>query len=77
MSEMHYYRLYRFDSSGHIVGVKELDCHTDLDAIEQARKFANSEPQELWSCEKLLTVIQSQTAASLRFPLRKSSRRSP
>ena len=63
MTDMHYYRLYRFDTSGHIIGFKELDCGNDNQAIERARRFANSEPQELWSCEKLLAVIQSQTVA--------------
>ena len=63
MTDSHYYRLYRFDASGHVIAFKELDCRTDHQAIEQARRFANSEPQELWSHEKLLAVIQSQTVA--------------
>ncbi len=63
MTDTHHYRLYRFDPSGRIVEFKELNCSTDVDAIEQARKLAKSEPQELWSSDKLLAVIQSQSAA--------------
>jgi hypothetical protein len=59
MADEHYYRLYRFNSAGHIVGFKELNCRTDFDALEQARKLADSEPQELWGCDQLLAVIQS------------------
>lgn len=63
MSDFSRYRLYRFDASGHIMAFKELECRTDFEAIEQARKLASSTPQELWSGEKMLAVIQSQTAA--------------
>jgi hypothetical protein len=63
MTDTYFYRLYRFDASGHIIGFKELDCSDDGQAIERARKLANSQPQELWSREKLLAVIQSQSVA--------------
>jgi hypothetical protein len=63
MTDTHSYRLYRFDASGHIVGFKQIDCATDAQAIEQAYKLATDQPQELWSCEKLLAVIQSQIIA--------------
>ena len=63
MTDTHYYRLYRFDTAGHILSFKQLDCRTDGEAIAQARKLAHREPQELWSREKLLAVIQSQTVA--------------
>jgi hypothetical protein len=57
------YRLYRFDHLGQIIGVKELLCYSDLDAIEKARSLATSATQELWSRERLLTIIKSQNAA--------------
>jgi hypothetical protein len=65
MSDAPRYRLYRFDSSGHITSFKELDCRSDLDAIEQARKLVAREPQELWSGKRKLAVIQSQSAAQV------------
>jgi hypothetical protein len=63
MIEPRCYRLYRFDGTGHITGVKELDCGSDMEALELARKLANSQPQELWSREKLLAVVRAQSAA--------------
>lgn len=57
------YRLYRFDHLGQIIGVKELVCYSDFDAIEKARCLATSATQELWSRDKLLAVIKSQNAA--------------
>ena len=59
MTDIGYYRLYHFDHAGHIVGFRELNCRSDCDALVAAGKLANSEPQELWSCEKLLAIIQS------------------
>ena len=64
MPDMPRYRLYRFGPSGHIVWFIELNCRTDFEAIEEARKLAGQEPQELWSGTKLLAAIQTQTAAA-------------
>jgi len=58
------YRLYRFDSFGHIVSFVELNCRTDFEAIEEASKLAGQKPQELWSGTKLLVTIQAQTTAA-------------
>jgi hypothetical protein len=63
MADEGYYRLYRFDRVGHIVGFKELNCRTDFDALEQARKLASSETQELWGCDKLVALIPPQHVA--------------
>jgi hypothetical protein len=57
------YRLYRFDRLGHIIGVKDLICYSDFDAIAKARDLATSEAQELWSSDKLLAVIKASHAA--------------
>jgi hypothetical protein len=63
LAKAHYYRLYRFNSTGHVVGLQELDCSSEPEAIEQARKLANSQPQELWLFDKFVAVVQSQSAA--------------
>jgi hypothetical protein len=63
MGDTYSYRLYRFDAAGNVIGFRQLDCSTDAEAIEKARSHADDRPQELWSCEKLLAVIQSQILA--------------
>lgn len=58
-----YYRFYRFDKSGHVIGYKVLTCPTDAQAIELAKQSAGHERQELWSGARLLTTVEAKKAA--------------
>jgi hypothetical protein len=63
MQQTIFYRLYRFDADGHVLGYKALTCRADSEAIAQAHTLATQERQELWSGARLLAIIASKRAA--------------
>jgi hypothetical protein len=48
------YRAYAVDSDGHFVGFEALECASDAEPIEQAKRLLGCEAIELWSGERLV-----------------------
>jgi hypothetical protein len=54
------YRIYRVDEEGHIRGLAaEIICHTDEQAIEQARQYVDGLAVEVWNRERLVKRLDS------------------
>lgn len=52
------YRVYFVGSDGHFVGFVGLSCADDTEAIEQARRLANSQDIELWSGDRFIVRLK-------------------
>jgi hypothetical protein len=53
------YRAYLVGADGHFVGYEPLVCANDSEAIEEAKRFSNRHPVELWSGATLVSRIGS------------------
>ena len=51
------YRLFRFDSLGHIKGSEVLEAHSDAAAIELAGISLGGESGELWRGETMISQL--------------------
>jgi hypothetical protein len=50
-----HYRIYRVDKDGHVVGPSvPVECNTDGDAIEEARKCGGWTAVELWKGAEMI-----------------------
>jgi len=45
---MGYYRVYLTSDSGYFIGVREINCVTDAEAVAAARKFREGCDLEVW-----------------------------
>jgi hypothetical protein len=52
------YRVYFIGSDGHFVRFVGLSCSDDAEAIEQARRLADSQDVELWSGDRFIVRLE-------------------
>jgi len=58
------YKLYRLDDlTHHIVSARRLVAQSDLDALQQAEDFCESDTVELWHGARRIALLQKGNAA--------------
>lgn len=62
------YRAYIVGLEGHYVGIRELQCDTDAQAIAEARKLVDGHDVEVWYRGKFLARLQHQPKEILLEP---------
>ena len=62
------YRLYFLGVDDHIQDVRVLDCTSDLEAVESARRFINGCDLELWERGRFISRFPRSTCAAETSP---------
>jgi hypothetical protein len=60
------YRLYFLGANDHIEDVRVLDCASDREAVESARRFINGRDLELWERGRFICRFPRSNCASQR-----------
>ena len=63
------YRLYFLDEADHIQGVVEFDCASAVDAIAQAKGYADGRAMELWRRDRWIRRFPGDQPPSRAAPL--------
>lgn len=53
------YRAFIVGRDGHFVGFEPLVCADDVEAIKKAERLVDGHDVELWSRERMVTVLKS------------------
>jgi hypothetical protein len=55
---MGYYRVYLTSDSGYFIGVREINCATDAEAVAAARQFLEGCDLEVWHRGRRIACIR-------------------
>ena len=58
MQQVAHYRVYNLGAGDRIVGVTEILCETDEQAVSEARTLLERRPIEVWHCGRKLARFQ-------------------
>jgi hypothetical protein len=60
---MGYYRIYLTSDSGYFIGVREINCVTDAEAVAAARQFLGGCDLEVWHRGRRIARIRKDEGA--------------